>query len=217
MFYPKKIKEDDRYKKIIIKYSDKISSRYSLKTYNKYPFLRNYISKEKFNEILDKANIIIYDAKIKKAEFDKVEISNWVYFLIITSFIFTIFYIFLFYYSPRVEKNQNILKIFGVVFFCGALLLLLVVEGFFSFRKLEGDKTLFDFYKDDLINYFERVNDEWKDFIIFKFDERNKNIICYIKIDPNDKNFEKNDIEKKSLNKTISRISSNNASQISQP
>ena len=59
-----------------------------------------------------------------------------------------------------------------------------------------------------MINYIESVNDEWKDFIIFKFDERNKNIICYIKIDPNDKNFDKNDFEKKSLNKSSSRINS---------
>ena len=208
MFFPKKLKEDDRYKKIIIKYSDKTSSRYSLKTYNKYPFLRNYISKEKFNEILDKANIIIYDAKIKKAKFDKVEINNWVYFLILISFIFIVLYIFLFYYSPRVENSQTIMKIFGTVFFLGALILLLVIEGYYSFRRLEGDKALYDFYKDDIINYIEKVNDEWKDLIIFKFDERNKNIICYIKVDPNDTNFDKNDIEKKSLNKSSSRISS---------
>ena len=208
MLFPKKLKEDDRYKKIIIKYNDKTSSRYSLKTYNKYPFLRNYISKEKFNEILDKANIIIYDAKIKKAKFDKVEIGSWVYFLIIISFIFIVLYIILFFYSPRVEKNQNIMKIFGVFFFLGALLLLLVIEGNYSFRSLEGDKTLYDFYNDDMTNYIEKVNDEWKDFIFFKFDERNKNIICYIKIDPNDKNFDKNDLEKRSLNKSSSRISS---------
>jgi hypothetical protein len=211
MFFPKKIKEDDRYKKIIIKYNDKTSSRYSLKTYNKYPFLRNYISKEKFNEILDKANIIIYDAKIKKAKFDKVEISSWVYFLIIISFIFIVLYIILFFYSPRVEKNQNIMKIFGVIFFFGALLSLLVIEGYYSFKRLEGDKTLYDFYKDDIINYIEKVNDEWKDFIIFKFDERSKNIICYIKVDPNDTNVDKNEIDKKSLNKSNSRISSSNS------
>jgi hypothetical protein len=211
MFFPKKIKEDDRYKKIIIKYNDKTSSRYSLKTYNKYPFLRNYISKEKFNEILDKANIIIYDAKIKKAKFDKVEIGSWVYFLILISFIFIILYIFLFFYSPRVEKNQNIMKIFGVIFFFGALLSLLVIEGYYSFKRLEGDKTLYDFYKDDIINYIEKVNDEWKDFIIFKFDERSKNIICYIKVDPNDTNVDKNEIDKKSLNKSNSRISSSNS------
>jgi hypothetical protein len=208
MFFPKELKEDEHYKKIIIKYNDKISIPYSLKTYNKYPFLRNYISKEKFNEILDKANIIIYDAKIKKAQFDKVEISNWVYMLISISFIFIICYIILFFYSPRVENNQIIVKILGTLFFFGALLLLFVIEVFYSSRKLEGDKTLFYFYKDEIINYIEKVNDEWKDFIIFKFDERNKNIICYIKIDPNDNNFDKNDIEKKSLNKSSSRISS---------
>ena len=208
MYFPKKLKEDDRYKKIIIKYNEKEATRYSLKTYNKYPFLRNYISKEKFNEILDNANIIIYDAKIKKATFDKVEISNWVYMLIAISFMFTISYIVLFFYCPRVEKNQNIMKLFGTLFFFVALVLLFVVEGYYSFRKLEGDKTLYYFYKEDMINYIEKVNDEWKDTIIFKFDERNKNIICYIKIDPNDNNFDKNDIEKKSLNKSSSRISS---------
>jgi hypothetical protein len=211
MFFPKELKEDEHYKKIIIKYNDKLSIPYSLKTYNKYPFLRNYISKEKFNDILDKANIIIYDAKIKKAKFDKVEIGSWVYFLILISFIFIILYIFLFFYSPRVEKNQNIMKIFGVIFFFGALLSLLVIEGYYSFKRLEGDKTLYDFYKDDIINYIEKVNDEWKDFIIFKFDERSKNIICYIKVDPNDTNVDKNEIDKKSLNKSNSRISSSNS------
>jgi len=208
MFFPKKLKEDERYKKIIIKYDDKTSIPYSLKTYNKYPFLRNYISKEKFNEILDKANIIIYDAKIKKAQFDKVEISNWVYLFYIISFILITCFIFLFFHCPRTEKNQFLMKMIGTVFFFGALILLLIVEGYYSFRNLEGDKTLYDFYKDDIINYIEKVNNEWKDIIIFKYDEKNKNIICHIKIDPTHNNFDKNDIEKKSLNKSSSIISS---------
>ena len=100
------------------------------------------------------------------------------------------------------------MKMIGTVFFFGALILLLIVEGYYSFRNLEGDKTLYDFYKDDIINYIEKVNNEWKDIIIFKFDEKNKNIICHIKIDPTDNNFDKNDIEKKSLNKSSSIISS---------
>jgi hypothetical protein len=208
MFFPKELKEDEHYKKIIIKYNDKAQIGYSLKAYNKYPFLRNYISKEKFNEILDKLNIIIYDAKIKKAKFDKVEINSWVYILIIISFILMMCFIFLFFFSPRVQTNQNIMKVFGTCFFLVALIFILLIEGFYSFRNLEGDKTLYDFYKDDIINFIERVNDEWKNFIIFKFDERNKDIICYIKIDPNDQYFDKNDIEKISLNKSSSRISS---------
>ena len=48
----------NRYKKIIIKYDDKITFTYSFNTYNEYPFLKNFISKENFFEILDKANII---------------------------------------------------------------------------------------------------------------------------------------------------------------
>ena len=59
----------NNYKKIIIKYDDKITSTYSLNTYNEYPFLQEYISKQNFIEILDKANIIIYSAKMKKAKF----------------------------------------------------------------------------------------------------------------------------------------------------
>ena len=62
-------------KKIIIKYSDKTSSRFSIKTYNKYPFLRNYISKEKFNEILDKANIIFMILKLKKQNLIKQKLA----------------------------------------------------------------------------------------------------------------------------------------------
>ena len=66
MFLPKKNIEEADYRRIIIRYDEKITLFYSFKTYNKYPFLQNYIKKKDFNNILDKANIIIYDAKIKK-------------------------------------------------------------------------------------------------------------------------------------------------------
>ena len=185
MFLAKKIKDDDRYKKIIIKYNDKINSGYSLTEYNKFPFLRSYISKEEFNNILDKANIIIYDSKIKKDKFDKVEINIWTYILIILSLVFTLIYIFLFYYIPRTENHYLGKKISGIVFFAAAIILLLGIEIFYSFKTIEEDKNLFYFYKDDLISYFEKVNNKLKNSIIFKFDEFNKNLI--IKIDPNDK------------------------------
>ena len=187
MFLAKKIKDDDRYKKIIIKYNDKINSGYSLTEYNKFPFLRSYISKEEFNNILDKANIIIYDSKIKKDKFDKVEINIWTYILIILSLVFTLIYIFLFYYIPRTENHYLGKKISGIVFFVAAIILLLGIEIFYSFKTIEEDKNLFYFYKDDLISYFEKVNNKLKNSIIFKFDEFNKNLICYVKIDPNDK------------------------------
>ena len=180
----------NNYKKIIIKYDDKITSTYSLNTYNEYPFLQEYISKQNFIEILDKANIIIYSAKMKKAKFDKVEVNKITYILVFISVIFIIIYIFLFYYAPRVSINNSKLKVSGIIFFCLAVIIIIGIELFFSFSKIHGDKTLFYFYKKDMLNYIDNLNKKWKNVMFFKFDKSNKNIICFVKIN---KDYNEND------------------------
>lgn len=181
MLFPKENKGEDYYKKIIIKYDEKTRAHYSLKSFNKFPFLKNYITKEKFKNILDKANIIIYDAKMKKAKFDKVEINTLTYFLIILSLVFVIVYGVLFYISPRIEDYQIKLKICGIIFFCASIFILICLEIYYFLRRISGDKPLFDFYKSDLANYLNQVNTELKDNIIFSLDESNKNLILQIK------------------------------------
>ena len=171
-----------RYKKIIIKYDDKITSTYSLNTFNENLFLINFISKKNFTDILDKANIIIYSAKMKKAKFDKVEINKITYVLIFISFIFTIIYIFLFYYAPRNKTNKEKMKIFGIIFFCLSMVILISLEIFFSKQKILGDKTLFHFYKKEMEKYIDTINKKWKNVLHFKFDKITKDIICYVKI-----------------------------------
>jgi hypothetical protein len=192
------IKKDDTnsYKKLIIKYDDKITSTYSLNTYNEYPFLKNIVSKNKFTEILDKANILIYSAKMKKAKFDKVEISKITYVLIFISFVFTIIYIFLFYYILRVNKDTKIMKTIGIIFFILSLIILIGIEIFFMTQKVQGDKTLYYFYKKDMKLYIEELNKKWKNVMFFKFDKINKNIICYVKVNrDNDEDDNINDSE----------------------
>jgi hypothetical protein len=184
--------------KIVIQYNDKDCQRYSLKIYFKYPFLKAYISKEKFADILDKANIIINDSKLKKAKFDKIEINNWIYILIALVLIFIVIYICLFYYIPRTEKHHKGMRICGIVFFFLSILILFIIEGHNSLRTIESSKTLFDFYKDDMINYIKELNDEYKDSMIFEFDEKNKNIICHVKPKGKDANKKK---DKKFLGK----------------
>ena len=181
MFFPKENKVEEYYKKIIIKYDEKTTARYSLKSFSNFPFLKNYITKEKFKNIIDKANIIIYDAKMKKAKFDTVEINTFTYFLIITSLVFIIVYGVLFYISPRIEDYQIKLKTCGIIFFCASIFILICIELFYSLRRISGDKTLFEFYKSDLVNYLNQVNREFKDNIIFSLDESNKNLILQIK------------------------------------
>ena len=182
MSFEIKKEEKNRYKKIIIKYDDKITFTYSLNTYNEHPFLEEYISKEKFVEILDKANIIIYSAKMKKAKYDKVDVSQITYFLIFISLLFTVIYIFLFYYSPRIMAKNSKLKISGIIFFCLAIIILVGLELFFSMSKIHGDKTLFHFYKNDIQIYIDELNKKWKNIMFFKFDKFTKNIICFVKI-----------------------------------
>ena len=221
MFFSKKKTEEENYKKIVIKYDEKTTSRYSIKTYNKYPFLANYIKKNEFNNILDKANIIIYDAKMKKAKFDKVIISNLTYLLIIVALLFTLIFTLLFYYAPRTEENKTTLKALGIIFFCASIIILLGLEGYNIFHKISGDKTLFDFYRDDIIKYLNEVNKEWKDQIIFNFDEKTKNLICKVKIgdknsmDSNGNNLSKSKsiIQNKSHSRSKSHIRSNSNSQ----
>ena len=221
MFFPKKKTEEENYKKIVIKYDEKTTARYSIKTYNKYPFLANYIKKNEFNNILDKANIIIYDAKMKKAKFDKVKISTLTYLLIIAALLFTLIFTLLFYYTPRTEKNKTIMKILGILFFCASIIILLCLEGYNIFHKISGDKTLFDFYRDDIIKYLNEVNKEWKDIIIFNFDEKTKNLICKVKIgdknnmDRNDNNVSKSKStsQNKNHSHSTSHVRSNSNSQ----
>jgi len=185
MYFRKIKKQDENYKKIEIKYDELSATHYSFKLFRRHPFIKNYIPKDKFINIIDKANIIIYDAKLKKAKFDKVEINKFAYLLLLSALILIIIYIFLFYYSPRIEKNRTKLKNCGLIFFCITVFLLFLLEILNSIRKIEGDKTLFDFYKDDMNNYIDQLNEIYKDKIIFNFDENNKNITCYIKIDNN--------------------------------
>ena len=183
MYFTKINKENDKYKKVVIQYNHKVSSRYSFKTYNKYPFLKNYITKEKFNNIIDKANIIIYDAKIKKEEYYQVKINNFTYILFLISLIFALAYILLIYYAPRTEHNRKIIKISGIVFFYLSIIILLFTEIFYILRKVQGDKPLIYFYKDDIISYLGRLNEIWKGKIIFNYDEITNNINCFIKND----------------------------------
>ena len=182
MFLGKTIK-DDNYKKIEIKYDERSASHYSFKIYNIHPFLKKFISKDKFQILIDTANNIIYDAKIEKGKFDNVTINNYTYIIIFLALIFIIIYFILFYYSPRINKNQSALFIFGLIFLGLAFIILLLLEIFNSLRKIEGEKTLFEFYKDDMITYINQLNETYKDKIVFNYNENNQNIICYIKIE----------------------------------
>lgn len=189
--------DEDLYKKVIIKYDEKLTCRYSLKGYNKYPFLKYIITKEKFIKIIDKANIIISDAKMRKSKYDKVEISKAIYGLFLLTFIFTIIYIFLFYYSPRAERNQNKLKIFGIIFFCIPVAILSFMASSNFRRAITGDRPLIEFYKLEMINYIRNLNQQYKDKLIFNLDENTKDIICNVKVDENySKNSENDSIIK---------------------
>ena len=179
-----KNRQNSNFQKVEIKYDDKTATHYSFRIYNRHPFLKKSITKDKFQNIIDNANNIIYDAKMKKAKFDKVEINNYIYFLFLFLLIIIIIYIILFFFSPRVDKqHQKRLKNSGLFFFCFIILTLFSLAIFNALRKIEGDKTLFDFYKDEMINYISQLNETYKDRLFFTYDENDKNIICYLKID----------------------------------
>ena len=188
MLLEKKPKEEANYKSIIIEYDKKISSIYPLNVYNNYPFLKKYITKEEFNIIIDNVNIIIYDSKIKKEKFDRIKISSSTYALFLLSLALTTGHLIFFYYAPRKEKNQILLIVFGIIFLFLACSVLLLVEVFHINRKIQGEKTLCEFYVNDIKNYLEKVNQILKDKLNFYYDEKTKNIVCYIKIINKNKN-----------------------------
>lgn len=196
MLVQKESKKEVQYKKIIIDYDEKVTMSYSFKTYNKYySFLINIITKEEFNKIIDELNIIICDAKLKKSKFDKVEKNMFIYTVfILLSFIFVLAYIFLFYFTPRNEKSHKKLRTSGLIFFCTSIFILICLEIYNSTRKIQGDKTLLEFYKDNIINYINNQNIIWKDKLIFNFDEKTKNIICFIKFEGKNSNKDSNNI-----------------------
>jgi hypothetical protein len=180
MLLENKPKEEANYKRIIIELDKKISSIYPLSIYNNYPFLKKYITKEEFNKIIDNVNIIIYDSKIKKEKFDTIKISFETYALFLLSLILTIGHLILFYYAPRNRKNQILLKVFGIIFLFLACSVLIFIEFFHISRTIQGEKSLYEFYVNDVKKYLEKVNRIWKDKLIFYYDEKTKNIICYI-------------------------------------
>ena len=178
--------KDIQYKKIIIKYNEKNNTRYSFKIYNKYPFLKSYLSKEKFRDILDKANIIIYDSKIKKAKFDKISLNIGINILFVIAILFIGIYVALYYFMPGDEEMQDKVITWGVFCFFISVIILFIIEGYNSLRKVEGSKTLFEFFRDDMANYIEKLNNEYKEDMIFKFDQNNKNIICFVRLEQKD-------------------------------
>ena len=184
--------KDTQYKKIIIKYNEKENSRYSFKIYNKNPFLKSYITKEKFRDILDQANIIVYDSKIKKAKFDKIHINKYINILFVLAIFLILTYTFLLFFMPGDGSLHNQFITFGVVCFFISVILLLIIEGNNSLRKVEGNKTLYEFFRDDMIKYMEKLNNEYREAMIFKFDKINKDIICYVKLQQRDMNINNN-------------------------
>ena len=154
--------------------------------------MRKYIiTKEKFNKIIDKANIIISDAKLRKSKYDKLDINKYIYGLFLLTLIFTLIYIFLFYSSPRSEKNQNKLKIFGILFFCLSIIILFFIETINFRSSFNGERSLFEFYKYEMLDYVNNLNKYWKNKMIFNLDENTKDIICNVKVDENySKNIE---------------------------
>jgi hypothetical protein len=211
MLLEKNSKESNEYQKVIIQYDHKLSFIYPLKTYNKNPLLKKYISKEKFIKILDNANIIIYDAKIRKDKFDTVEINKITYGIFIFVVFLTLLSIIFFYFIPRIPKKQKILKFCGIIFLLLSIIILLFMEIFFSFREKYGKKTLYEFYANDMKRFINDINEIWKDKFIFCFDEQSKNIIIYIK---NESNIIKNNEEKNSIQSSSNSNSNSNSNNI---
>ena len=104
------------------------------------------------------------------------------YGLFLLTLIFTIIYICLFYYSPRNEKNQNKLKIFGIVFFCLSNIILFFIETIIFRSPINGDKSFFEFYKYEMLDNVNNLNKYWKNKMIFNLDKNTKDIICNVKL-----------------------------------
>ena len=87
---------------------------------------------------------------------------------------------------PGDEEMQDKVITWGVFCFFISVIILFIIEGYNSLRKVEGSKTLFEFFRDDMINYIEKLNNEYKEDMIFKFDQNNKNIICFVRLEKKD-------------------------------
>ena len=73
------------------------------------------------------------------------------------------------------------MKVFGIIFLFLACSVLIFIEFFHISRTIQGEKSLYEFYVNDIKKYLEKVNRIWKDKLLFYYDEKTKNIICYIK------------------------------------
>lgn len=143
--------------------------------YDNY-LLKNIISKENFDNILTECEKVVCKSHVKKAKFDKQELSSWIYTFGIISFIIFIIFLIILYYSPR-HSNGKELSIISVVFALFGSLILIIVLIYNIFKKKIIGKDIEDFVNEDLNKYLDKIKKKFTNGINFTYNQKKKMII----------------------------------------
>ena len=137
---------------------------------------KNIISKENFDNILTECEKVVCKSHVKKAKFDKQELSSWIYTFGIISFIIFIIFLIILYYSPRYSNGKE-LSIISIVFALFGSLILIIVLIYNIFKKKIIGKDIEDFVNEDLNKYLDKIKKKFTNGINFTYNQKKKMII----------------------------------------
>ena len=158
-----------QFEKLQIPQSDEIFY-FNHDVYDDY-LLKNIISKENFDNILTECEKVVCKSHVKKAKFDKQELSSWIYTFGIISFIIFIIFLIILYYSPRYSNGKE-LSIISVVFALFGSLILIIVLIYNIFNKKIIGKDIDDFVNEDLNKYLDKIKTKFTNGINFTYNQK---------------------------------------------
>lgn len=146
-------------------------------TYKK-EILKNDLTRREYDSIIEKANLILNQSKIKKKNYEKIRTEKWVFFISFFVIIFFLVYIITLFYWPRRHNGYN-LKNIGLTTSVLGLFLLIIIELYNLCYGLKKKKELKEFYYEPLMDFLYNLNKEYNGNIFFEFNFEEKELICY--------------------------------------
>lgn len=148
-------------------------------TYDK-DILKNDISKQDYDNIINEAEKIISSCWIKKRKYEEIKTPNWIYMLFLSSLICFIIYMFLLFYSSR-RKNGKALMILSIIFAIFGCIIAAMIVIYNLLRQITKQKNLEDFIAKDLNQFCKMINKKISNNLLFQFNKVEKSLECFVK------------------------------------
>lgn len=146
----------------------------------KTEYISHLIPKDQYDLIIEKASKILSQAWMKKRENDKINLPGFVTGLSVLSVILTIAYMIMIYYSTTVKDGTALLVVSIIcVIIATAIAFGLSIYNFC--RKMGTFKTVQEIIREDLLELFSGINQQYFDRLEFSFNDEGNYLEIKIK------------------------------------